>query len=37
MDGLASERTLFADLVRRDEAINLMTEMNQGKRGILDR
>ncbi|MFP6696262.1 MAG: enoyl-CoA hydratase/isomerase family protein [Alphaproteobacteria bacterium] len=34
MDGLASERTLFADLVRRDEAIDLMTEMNQGKRDI---
>ena len=37
LDGLASERTLFADLVRRDEAIGLMTEMNQGKRGIRDR
>ncbi len=36
-DGLAAERTLFADLVRRDEAIELMTEMNEGKRGIRDR
>ncbi len=37
MDGLAAERTLFADLVGRDEAIDLMTEMNQGKRDIRDR
>jgi enoyl-CoA hydratase len=37
MDGLAAERTLFSDLLRRDEAIELMTEMNQGKRDIRDR
>ncbi|MFP6747474.1 MAG: enoyl-CoA hydratase/isomerase family protein [Alphaproteobacteria bacterium] len=36
-DGLAAERTLFSDLVRRDEAIELMAEMNQGKRDIRDR
>ncbi|MDP6829696.1 MAG: enoyl-CoA hydratase/isomerase family protein [Alphaproteobacteria bacterium] len=37
MDGLAAERTLFADLLVRDEAVELMTEMNQGKRDIRDR
>ena len=37
MDGMAAERTLFSDLLIRDEAVNLMTEMNQGKRDIRDR
>ena len=37
MDGLAAERTLFTDLLVRDEAVELMTEMNRGKRDIRDR
>ena len=37
MDGLAAERTLFTDLLARDEAVTLMTEMNQSKRDIRDR
>ena len=37
MDGLAAERTLFTDFLVRDEAVTLMTEMNQSKRHISDR
>ena len=37
MDGLAAERTLFTDLLVRDEAVTLMAEMNQSKRDIRDR
>jgi enoyl-CoA hydratase/carnithine racemase len=37
MDGLAAERTLFSDLLVRDEAMDLMTEMIEGKRDIRDR
>ena len=36
-DGFAMERTMMSDLMVRDETIELMTEMNQGKRDIRDR
>jgi enoyl-CoA hydratase len=35
-DGLARERTLFLDLVVSDDALQLMSEMNQGVRDIRD-
>jgi enoyl-CoA hydratase len=35
--GLAEERTRFADLMTTEEALRLMTEMNEGKRDIRDR
>lgn len=35
--GLAEERTRFADLMSTDDALRLMTEMNEGKRDIRDR
>ncbi len=36
-DGLALERTLFLDLLVSDRALELMHEMNEGKRDIRDR
>lgn len=36
-EGLALERTLFLDLLVSDEALRLMTEMNEGRRDIRDR
>lgn len=36
-DGLALERTLFLDLLVSDRALELMHEMNDGKRDIRDR
>ncbi len=36
-EGMAMERTLFLDLLVRDEALRLMTEMNEGHRDIRDR
>ena len=36
-DGLADERTLFCDLMVNPQTIELMTEMNNGTRGIQDR
>ncbi|MEP7216788.1 MAG: enoyl-CoA hydratase-related protein [Anaerolineaceae bacterium] len=35
--GLALERTLFLDLLVSDDALRLMTEMNEGRRDIRDR
>jgi len=35
--GLAEERTRFADLMSTEQTLQLMTEMNQGKRDIRDR
>jgi enoyl-CoA hydratase len=35
-EGLAQERALFLDLLIRDEALQLMQEMNRGERGIRD-
>ena len=35
--GLAMERTLFLDLLVSDDALRLMTEMNEGRRNIRDR
>ena len=36
-EGLAVERTLFLDLLVSDDALRLMTEMNEGRRDIRDR
>jgi enoyl-CoA hydratase/carnithine racemase len=36
-DGLADERTLFCDLMVNPESLELMAEMNAGKRDIRDR
>ncbi len=36
-EGLADERTLFCDLMVDDQSIELMAEMNAGKRDIRDR
>ena len=36
-EGLAQERTLFCDLMRRPESIVRMSEMNAGRRDIRDR
>ncbi len=37
LEGLAEERTRFADLMTTEETLRLMVEMNQGKRDIRDR